>query len=80
MGEESSANILTRKLTERTDKDPLPSLHVAGSHGAYPDKQTFSIRNFFQFPKVANWKCDWCQLYRQGGNFDLAMAVNLFLS
>ena len=23
----------------------------------------FSIRNFFQFPKIVNWKCDWCQFH-----------------
>ena len=30
---------------------------------AYPDTRTFSIGDFFQFPKVANWKCDRCQLH-----------------
>ena len=40
----------------------------------------FQFATFFQFPKVANWKCDWCQLHWQGGYLDLAMAVNFFLS
>ena len=36
---------------------------LTSTNSAYPDTRTFSIGDFFLFLKVANWKCDWCQLH-----------------
>ena len=46
----------------------------------YPDTRTFSIPNFFQFPKFANWKKHPYNFHWQRGYLDLATAVRLVIN